>query len=165
MDANGRVEVSVSRSVAAPAAKIFGLLADPARHPAVDGSGMLREARDRGVLGGVGDTFTMAMYLPELGDYLMLNRVVVFEQDRRIAWEPTPGDAVAARTAELPIGCSQGYTWGFRLEPDGDSTIVTETFDCSKAAQGVRDAVADGQGWLPVMRKTLERLGVLAEQQ
>jgi hypothetical protein len=72
---------------------------------------------------------------------------------------------VAARTAELPIGSSQGYTWGFRLEPDGDSTIVTETFDCSKAAQGVRDAVADGQGWLPVMRKTLERLAVLAEQQ
>jgi hypothetical protein len=31
------------------------------------------------MLGRVGDTFTMAMYLPSIGDYLMLNRVIAFE--------------------------------------------------------------------------------------
>ena len=35
MDLNGRVQVSVSRSIAAPAAKIFRVLADPANHPAL----------------------------------------------------------------------------------------------------------------------------------
>ena len=60
---------------------------------------MLAPSPDRPVGGRVGDTFTMAMYLPALGDYLMLNRVIAFEHDRRISWEPTPGDAVAAQNA------------------------------------------------------------------
>jgi hypothetical protein len=103
------------------------------------------------------------MYLPELGDYLMLNRIIVFEQDQQIVWEPTPGDAVSSRNAELPIGASQGYSWGFQLQPDGDTTIVTEVFDCTDAAQVVRDAVEDGQSWIPVMHQTLERLAATVE--
>jgi len=160
---NGRVQISVSRPIAAPAAKIFQVLADPANHPALDGSGMLRAAPDQPVLSQVGDTFTMAMYLPALGDYLMLNRVIAFDQDRRIAWEPTPGDAATSRTAELPIGTSQGYSWGYQLKPDGDTTFVTEIFDCTEAAQVIRDAVEDGQTWIPAMHQTLERLAALAE--
>jgi hypothetical protein len=163
MDGNGRVRVSVSRRIAAPAAEIFQVLAEPANHPALDGSGMLRAAMDRPVLNGVGDTFTMAMYLPDLGDYLMLNRVVAFEPGRLVVWEPTPGDKVAARTAELPVGASQGYSWGYQLQPDGDATLVTEVFDCTAAAPGIRDAVHDGQDWLPAMRQTLERLAALTE--
>jgi hypothetical protein len=100
MNLNGRVQVSVSRPIAAPAARIFRVLADPANHPPLDGSGMLRAAPDQPVLSQVGDTFTMAMYLPAIGDYLMLNRVIAFDQDRRIAWEPTPGDAATSRTAD-----------------------------------------------------------------
>jgi hypothetical protein len=163
MDLNERVQVSASRSIAAPAAKIFQVLADPASHPALDGSGMLRAAPDQPVPGRAGDTFTMGMYLPELGNYLMLNRIIAFEQDRRIAWEPTPGDAVASQNAELPVGASQGYSWGFQLEPDGDATIVTELFDCTEAAQGIRDAVEDGQSWVPAMHQTLERLAAIVE--
>lgn len=163
MDLNARVQVSVSRSIAAPAAKIFQVLADPANHPAVDGSGMLRAAPRQARPSRVGDTFTMAMYLPGLGDYLMLNRVTAFEQDRRIAWEPTPGDAVASRNAELPVGASQGYSWGFRLQPDVNTTIVTEVFDCTEAAQRIRDAVEDGQSWVPAMHQTLERLAAIVE--
>ena len=45
----------------------------------------------------------MAIYLPCSAN-LMLNRVIAFEHDRRIVWEPTPGDAVASQNAELPIG-------------------------------------------------------------
>lgn len=163
MDLNGPVQVSVSRSIAAPAAKIFQVLADPANHPALDGSGMLRATPEQPVPRRVGDTFTTAMYLPELGDYLMLNRITAMEQDRRIVWEPTPGDAVASRNAELPIGASQGYAWGFRLQPDGDTTVVTEMFDCTEAVQGIRDAVEDGQSWVPAMHRTLERLAAIVE--
>lgn len=164
MDSNGRVQVSISRSIAAPAAKIFQVLADPANHPALDGSGMLRPAPSQRVPSRAGDTFVMAMYLPELGEYLMLNRVTAFEQDRRITWEPTPGDAVASRNAGLPVGASQGYSWGFQLQPDGAATIVTEVFDCTEAAQVIRDAVQEGQGWLPAMHQTLERLAATVEQ-
>jgi hypothetical protein len=163
MDLDGHIQVSVSRSIAAPAAKIFQVLADPANHPALDGSGTLRVAPGQPVPSQAGDTFTMAMYLPELGDYLMLNRIIVFEQDQQIVWEPTPGDAVSSRNAELPIGASQGYSWGFQLQPDGDTTIVTEVFDCTDAAQVVRDAVEDGQSWIPVMHQTLERLAATVE--
>jgi hypothetical protein len=138
-------------------------LADPANHPALDGSGMLRASPDQPAPGRVGDTFTMAMYLPDLGEYLMLNRIIAFEQDRRIAWEPTPGDAVASRNAGLPIGRSQGYSWGFQLRPDGEATAVTEFFDCTEADPVVRDAVEDGQSWIPVMRQTLQRLAAMTE--
>jgi hypothetical protein len=163
MDVNGRVQVSVSRPIVAPAAAIFQVLADPANHPALDGSGMLRPVSSQAVLSRVGDTFTMAMYLPDLGDYLMLNRIIAFEQDRRIAWEPTPGDVVASRNAGLPLGASQGYSWGFRLQPDGDTTIVTEVFDCTEADQSIRDAVEDGKSWVPAMHETLERLAAIVE--
>jgi hypothetical protein len=163
MDLSRRVQVSVSRSVAAPAAKIFQVLADPANHPALDGSGMLREAPGQPVPSRVGDTFMMTMYLPELGNYLMLNRITAFEQDRRIAWEPTPGDAVASRNAGLPLGASQGYNWGYELQPDGDTTIVTALFDCTEAARSIRDAVEDGQSWVPAMQQTLERLTAMVE--
>jgi uncharacterized protein YndB with AHSA1/START domain len=164
MDSGRRVEVSASRQIAAPATEIFRVLAAPANHPALDGSGMLRAVQDRPMLGRVGDTFIMAMYLPVLGDYLMLNRVIAFEHDRRISGEPTPGDAVASQNAKLPIGASQGYSWGFELQPDGDMTIVTEIFDCTEAAQIIRDAVRDGQDWVPAMHQTLERLAALVER-
>jgi hypothetical protein len=163
MDLSRRVQVSVSRSIAAPAAKVFQVLADPANHPTLDGSGMLRAAPAQAVPSQVGDTFTMPMYLPELGDYLMLNRITAFEQDRQIGWEPTPGDAVASRNARLPIGASQGYSWGFRLQADGDTTIVTEVFDCTEAAQVIRDAVEDGRSWVPAMQQTMERLAAIVE--
>jgi Polyketide cyclase / dehydrase and lipid transport len=163
MSLGARVHVSVSRPIAASAAQIFAVLADPASHPAMDGSGMLRPAGHQPVLSRTGDTFAMPMYLAELGDYLMLNRVTAFERDRRIGWEPTPGDEVASRNAGLPVGASQGYSWEFTLQPDGDQTIVTETFDCTGAARVVRDDVADGQAWIPAMRQTLERLAGLVE--
>ena len=158
-----RARASVTRPIAASAAKIFQVLADPANHPALDGSGTLRVAPEQPVPGQVGDTFMMGMYLPKLGDYLMLNRVIAFERDRLIVWEPTPGDARTAQYAGLPVGASQGYSWGFHLQPDGDTTIVTETFDCTGADQSIRDSAEDGKAKLPVMHHTLERLAALVE--
>ncbi len=112
----GRVRVSACRPIAAPAAKIFQVLADPANHPALDASGQVRAARGQSVLSRVGDTFTMEMYVSALGPCLMLNWVIAFERDRRIAWEPTPGDAAASRNTGLPVGTAQGFFWSFQLQ-------------------------------------------------
>ena len=83
--------VEVSRRIGAPAALIFKILANPGRHADFDGSDMLRGPVLDRLISDVGDTFTMKMH--RLGDdYLMLNYVVEFEPDRRIFWEPAPGD-------------------------------------------------------------------------
>ena len=103
--------ISASTVVQAPAARIFDLLADPSRHAVLDGSGSVRSVvrgPDRLFLGA---RFAMAMRmgLP----YLMVNRVVEFEEGRRIAWTHV-----------------SRAIWRYELEPLGPtSTRVVETFD------------------------------------
>src|SRR5580693_2928304 len=123
-------QVEVSRRIAAPAHVIFEILANPRRHMHFDGSDMLRGAVSNRPISGVGDTFTMKMN--RLGrDYLMVNYVVEFEPDRRIVWEPAPGDLPTAGGHPSKVGVPAGYRWGFGLVPDGDdATVVTEVFDC-----------------------------------
>jgi hypothetical protein len=158
---NERVEVS--RRIEAPAALIFTVLANPQRHVDIDGSGMLRgPVLDRPV-SDLGDTFTMKMH--RLGDdYLMINYVVEFERDRRIFWEPAPGDPSRAEENDpSKVGISAGYRWGYILTPDGDNTtIVTEVFDRGPLPE---DLLRDGGEWingtnsvLDSMTATLERL-------
>jgi hypothetical protein len=36
-------------------------------------------------------------------------------------------------------------------------------FDCTEAPQSIRDAVEDGQSWIPAMHQTLERLAAMVE--
>ena len=103
--------VEVSRRIEAPAALIFKILANPQRHMDFDGSGMVRGAVLDRPISDVGDTFTMRMH--RLGDdYLMLNYVVEFEPDRRIFWEPAPGDPSRAEAAFLQA--TAGGTSSFR---------------------------------------------------
>jgi uncharacterized protein YndB with AHSA1/START domain len=143
--------VLVSRRIEAPAAEIFKLLADPERHPEFDGSEMLRPGASNKVIVGVGDVFVTKMYFAAMGDYEMHNRIVVFEPDRSIAWEP--GNSELARN---------GSRWRFDLVPDGpNATVVTETYDCTDSPEEVRDAVDNGNAWLTGMTKTLERLDML----
>jgi hypothetical protein len=159
--------VEVSRRIEAAAAPIFEILANPQRHMDFDGSGMLRGAVLDRPISGVGDTFTMKMN--RLGDdYLMLNYVVEFEPDRRIFWEPAPGDP--SRTdGDDPskVGIPAGYRWGFILSADGDdATVVTEVFDCGTVTEEIRQSLLhDGGAWIngsnPVfesMTASLERL-------
>jgi hypothetical protein len=122
--------VEVSRRIGATAPLIFKILADPQRHVDFDGSDMLRGAILDSPISHVGDTFTMKMH--RLGDdYLMLNYVVEFEPDRRIFWEPAPGDPSRAENDDpSSVGIPAGYRWGYILTPDGDdATVVTEVFD------------------------------------
>jgi hypothetical protein len=80
--------VSESRDIDAPAARIFSILSDPAMHPEVDGTGMLRSAVDHSPIATVGDVFYIKMAHWHLGNYVMANHVLMYEQDRLISWEP-----------------------------------------------------------------------------
>jgi hypothetical protein len=150
--------VSVSRLINAPAATIFRFLRDPANHPAIDGSGMLRSPGHAGALAGVGDAFDMARHNDEMGDYVMTNHVVVFELDRSISWEPVLKSA--SRAEDRPaIGDRAGHRWGFELRPRGEAaTLVTATFDCSAAPEWLQTVLKGGQRWTADMALTLERL-------
>jgi hypothetical protein len=155
--------LEVSRRIEAPASHIFEILANPQRHMDFDGSAMLRGAVLDRPVSGVGDTFTMKMH--RLGDdYLMINYVVEFEPDRRIFWEPAPGDPSRAEDNDpSKVGIPAGYRWGYVLTPDGDdATVVTEVFDYGPLPE---DLLHDGGTWIngsnsvpESMAATLERL-------
>src|ERR1700691_5303953 len=100
--------VSASRRISARPSAIFDVLVDPSRHSEFDGTEMLRGCNSRPLITKVGDSFSMKMCLRDLREYEMLNVVVDYELNRRIAWEPRPGDEAAAVIAGLPIGANQG---------------------------------------------------------
>jgi hypothetical protein len=154
--------VAVSRRICAPAHDIFQILANPARHPEMDGSGSLRRAVSGAMISGVGDVFVMKMYFGHLGDYEMNNHVVEYEPDRRIGWEPEAGRGHPAAAPDSSDPGRWGHRWTYQLTPDGaDATIVTETYDCSQAPEDERAAMDNGQVWIEAMTGTLERLDAL----
>jgi hypothetical protein len=158
MGSDERKPVSVSRRIGAPAGDIFTLLADPGRHPEFDGSGMLRPGASNKVIAGEGEVFVMKMFFPAMGDYEMHNRVVAFEVDRCIAWEPALSNVDPAEAEQS----RNGSRWQFDLTPDGpDATVVTETYDCSDSPESVRQSVDNGNGWVEAMTTSLERLDQL----
>jgi hypothetical protein len=123
---------------------------------------MLRGATSEMPITGVGDTFEMKMYHQEVGDYLMLNFVVEFEVDRRIGWEPAPGDAAASEDGIFPIGIPSGHRWSYELRADSErTTVVTEIFDCSRAPEDLREATEGGAAMIDDMTKTLEKLAAI----
>ncbi|MFP5310501.1 MAG: SRPBCC family protein [Actinomycetes bacterium] len=106
--------VSVERVIDAPRQAIFDVLADPAMHPVIDGSGTVKRARGNPARLGMGSRFSMDMRigLP----YLIRNRVVEFEEGSRIAWRHF-----------------HGHRWRYELEDVDGGTLVRETFDWSTA--------------------------------
>jgi uncharacterized protein YndB with AHSA1/START domain len=143
-ESNQRVEVT--RRIPAPAATIFSIIATPDRQKEFDGSDMLRGSEVTEMVTGVGDKFTMQMH--RLGrDYSMINYIVDFELNRRIAWEPAPGDLDTAGGDPEKIGVQAGYQWGYILDPKGDdATNVTEFFDVGPA--GVWILEKEGGSWI-----------------
>jgi uncharacterized protein YndB with AHSA1/START domain len=144
--------VSVERVIPAPAEAIFNVLADPARHPEIDGSGSVRAARPDNVQRlSKGATFGMSMRrgMP----YGILNTVTEFDEGRRIAWEP--------RLASGPGSALGGRVWRYELEPADNGTLVRETWDISRESlRGVLRYVA-GSRTRQDMEKSLERLETL----
>lgn len=136
--------VSATAVIAAPRARLFDLVATPAMHPRIDGSGTVRSASatnpERLALGA---RFGMAMRITL--PYRITNRVVEFVEGERIGW------AHFSRSV---------WRWEFRDVEGG--TEVTETFDWSAArAASVMRRFAPGN--LAAMQRSIARLGDLAQ--
>lgn len=164
MNEQTRDKVSVSLSIGAPASTLFEIIANPVNHPKIDGSGMLRAATSVAALSGVGDVFTMAMRNDEMGNYEMANQVLELEPDRRVVWEPELLTVSRAEDVE-GIGDCGHVRWGFELVAAGPSTtVVTETYDCTRSPDWLRKAVKGGERWRESMRATLGKLEELASR-
>lgn len=125
--------LSVQRTIPAPAAAVFAVLADPQGHVAIDSSGMLMAA-DGAPVRAVGDTFVVHMDREALNDYPLglydvTVTIVTFEQDREIAW-----------TILGQIKPQIGHVYGYALEPVEGGTLVTSYYDWSGIDQQWRDA-------------------------
>ena len=105
--------IAVTRYIAATPATIFNLLADPRQHPRFDGSGTVGTIRRGPPRLFLGATFSMNMKIKV--DYFTRNKVVVFDEDRSIAWHHI------AR-----------FVWRYDLEEHLGGTMVTESFNYNK---------------------------------
>jgi uncharacterized protein YndB with AHSA1/START domain len=79
--------VSATMIINAPAEAAFAVLADPATHTAIDGTGWVRGPLDNQPLTAAGQVFRIAMYHanhPD-GNYQMANRLQVFDPPRAIS--------------------------------------------------------------------------------
>lgn len=153
--------VSVSRHIEAPAGRLFALVADPANHPLIDGSGMVREPAPAVRVSGTGDVFMINMHNDRDGDYQVRNVVVEYLADRRLVWAPmTPTSDPEEQHAVDP----DRYEWGYELAPDGPgATVVTETFDCRRAPEDLRKRLREGETWRDAMTASLVKLELLAK--
>lgn len=138
--------MSVSRVINASPEAIFDVLADPARHGEIDGSGMVQRHRGQSTRLELGSRFGMDMQLGPL-PYRISNRVVEFEEASLITW--------------AHFG---GHRWRYRLEPVDGGTKVTESFDWSTSRLPQAIELAGYPKKHPAsMEATLERLAGLVE--
>lgn len=152
-DETGEVveRIEVARTMPSDAAAIFAVLCDPEGHVDIDSTGMLMSATGDPV-SAAGDTFVVHMDREALNDYpLGLYDVTVtietFEQDRDISW-----------SIQGQIKPQIGHTYGYRLEPLDEGTLVTSYYDWSTIDPVWREA-----GIFPVISEGALRatLGVL----
>ena len=106
--------LSASPTVAAPPEVVFAILAVPRQHPRIDGSGTLQGTVSGPERLAKGAEFGMDMKMYGL-PYKIRNRVVEFEEGRRIAWRHFGG-----------------HRWRYELAPVEGGTRVTESFDYSR---------------------------------
>jgi uncharacterized protein YndB with AHSA1/START domain len=129
--------VSATRVINAPAEAIFAVLADPASHATIDGTGWVRETPDSEPLIAPGQIFRMSMYHPNHpdGNYEMSNRVQVFDPPSTISWQP----GYDAGDGTLGFG---GWIWRYDLTPAGPSnTTVTLSYDWSAVPDPIRQHI------------------------
>ncbi|GAA1882234.1 SRPBCC family protein [Paeniglutamicibacter psychrophenolicus] len=128
------------RFIAAAPHEVFELLANPAMHPVIDGSGTVRAPSGQAQRLALGSEFGMQMRLGV--PYRISNTVVEFEQDRLIAWRHF-----------------SGHRWRYELEPDGSGTTVRETWDASRLRhKWLLRLLGFTRTTGPNMERTLERL-------
>ena len=110
--------VSATTNIDAPAEVIFAVLANPAKHSAIDGTGWVRDSFDSEPVSAAGQIFWMHMYHPGHpdGDYQIANLVQVFDRSKAISWQPgyDTGDGT------LAYG---GWVWRYDLTPAGPAAL------------------------------------------
>lgn len=140
--------ISVERVMPFAAERIFAVISDPERHPDLDGSGTVRRVRASRLPLSVGSHFDM--HMKRGFSYSTRNTVTALERDRAIAWTTRP----ITFPLSMLIG---GRTWSYTLEPVGDGTRVTQTWDVRPEKNGwlVKPLAGDPRA---DMTSTLERL-------
>ena len=105
--------VAVERIISAPPEMIFDVLADPEKHPVIDGSGTVRGMAATAPRLELGTRFgaSMQIGLP----YRVMNTVVEFDEGRRIAWRHFAG-----------------HRWRYVLSRVEGGTLVREEWDASR---------------------------------
>lgn len=142
-----RYLISVERHIPADAQALFDVLADPAMHPVIDGSGTVRAVINRSPARlHLGAEFGMDMRLGTR--YRVTNRVIEFDEPQRIAWRHF-----------------NGHVWRYILRSVDGGTLVTEQWD----ATGVWDRAALAMLGFPRRNRkgmiaTLERLAARFER-
>jgi uncharacterized protein YndB with AHSA1/START domain len=119
------------RTIGAPPARIFAVLADPAQHRFTEPTEWVRDSQDGGTIERVGQHFAMDMYMERIGGgYVIENEVTTFEPDRSIGWLPG-----SRRSGEWSAG---GWRWRYDLAPTDGGTVVTLTYDWADVPQQTR---------------------------
>jgi uncharacterized protein YndB with AHSA1/START domain len=141
--------ITVERVIPAPPEAIFDLLADPSRHPEIDGSGTVQRAKGGSERLAMGSTFGMAM---KLGiPYAMTSTVIEFEADRRIAWQTRGPGSIGRHFG--------GRVWRYEVEPVDGGTRVRETWDLTtESGMSKPFARKAGPSTGKAMTATLERI-------
>jgi uncharacterized protein YndB with AHSA1/START domain len=135
-------------TINAPAQQIFDLIADPRSHSLFDGSATVQGSISGPVRLHMGAKFAMAMKIKV--PYRITNKVVEFEEGRKISW------------------CHlMKWTWSYELLDLGNgSTQVTEVFDAqdipwfAKKWLNATGSLARNPKW---MAKSLVRLKAICE--
>jgi uncharacterized protein YndB with AHSA1/START domain len=155
---DSRDVVSVERVIAAPADRIFELLANPDRHHDIDGSGTVRDAKQSPPRLTMGAQFGMSMHLGV--KYSTVNEIIEFDDGKRIAWQTRPAGNLQGRF----FG---GRIWRYELEPAGGSTLVRESWDVSQEKGPIKNVLRTGRSkdhTRKSMEQTLEKIAQLTEQ-
>lgn len=129
--------ISATTIIVASAQTVFALLADPAQHASIDGTGWVCEALDTERLTAAGQIFRMSMYHPNHpnGNYEMANLVLEFDPPRTISWKPGYDDD----EGKLQFG---GWIWRYDLaSAEHSNTAVTLSYDWSAVPDPIRDHI------------------------
>ncbi|UXA20040.1 SRPBCC family protein [Mycobacterium sp. SMC-4] len=149
--------IEVSRAITASPSEIFAVLSDPQGHVAIDATGMLQDA-DGAPVRAVGDSFVVHMDREALNDfplgrYDVTVQITEFEQDRLLAW-----------TILGQVRPQIGHVYGYRLQPEGDTTVVTSFYDWTAIDKQWREAdifpvVSEGalRATLGILDRTVRR--------
>jgi hypothetical protein len=125
--------VSATRRITATAHDIFMIVSNPARHPEIDGSGMLQATTDPKPLTRVGQVFGMDMDrrplgdIPNMDEYQVRNTVTRLVPDRLLEW-------TVRAVGKPPVG----HVYGWEIDPVSDSDcFVTNYCDWTNVNEDV----------------------------